>query len=75
MLNWEKCPFMVTGGIVLGHIISRDVIEVDRARLHTIRRVPPPTSVKSIFLFLGHDDFYRHVIKDFSKIIHPMTQL
>ncbi|KAD2393221.1 hypothetical protein E3N88_40198 [Mikania micrantha] len=27
MLNWEKCHFMVTEGIVLGHKISRDGIQ------------------------------------------------
>ena len=29
VLNWEKCHFMVTRGIVLGHIISADGIQVD----------------------------------------------
>lgn len=31
VLNWEKCHFMVTEGIVLGHRISRNGIEVDKA--------------------------------------------
>jgi hypothetical protein len=29
VLNWEKCNFMVTEGIVLGHKISKKGIEVD----------------------------------------------
>ena len=33
MLNWEKCHFMVTQGIVLGHIVSREGIEVDKEKL------------------------------------------
>ena len=33
VLNWEKCHFMVTQGIVLGHIVSKDRIEVDKAKL------------------------------------------
>ncbi|KAI3821357.1 hypothetical protein L1987_08923 [Smallanthus sonchifolius] len=36
MLNWEKCHFMVTEGIVLGHKVSRAGIEVDRAKIETI---------------------------------------
>ena len=28
-LNWEKCHFMVTKGIVLGHNISTTGLEVD----------------------------------------------
>ena len=33
MLNWEKCHFMVQQGIVLGHIISKNGIEVDKAKV------------------------------------------
>ncbi|XP_076957287.1 uncharacterized protein LOC143632740 [Bidens hawaiensis] len=75
MLNWEKCHFMVTEGIVLGHMVSRDGIEVDRAKIDTISRLPPPTNVKAIRSFSGHTGFYRRFIKDFSKITYPMTRL
>uniref|UniRef100_A0A2N9GKZ8 Reverse transcriptase domain-containing protein n=1 Tax=Fagus sylvatica TaxID=28930 RepID=A0A2N9GKZ8_FAGSY len=38
-LNWEKCHFMVTSGIVLGHIVSSRGIEVKfrRSGAHKIR--------------------------------------
>ncbi|KAI3797202.1 hypothetical protein L1987_32457 [Smallanthus sonchifolius] len=74
-LNWEKCHFMVTEGIVLGHKISQAGLEVDRSKIDTISKLPPPTSVKSIRSFLGHAGFYRRFIKDFSKITRPMTKL
>ncbi|KAD5507646.1 hypothetical protein E3N88_15349 [Mikania micrantha] len=48
MLNWEKCHFMVTEGIVLGHKISRDGIQIDKAKIETISKLPPPTSVKAV---------------------------
>ncbi|KAL5566225.1 hypothetical protein UlMin_029389 [Ulmus minor] len=32
VLNWEKCHFMVKEGIVLGHKVSRDGLEVDKAK-------------------------------------------
>ncbi|XP_019425021.1 PREDICTED: uncharacterized protein LOC109333894 [Lupinus angustifolius] len=75
VLNWEKCHFMVTEGIVLGHKISRKGIEVDKAKVHVIEKLPPPTNVKGIGSFLGHAGFYRRFIKDFSKTAKPLYNL
>ncbi|XP_070024840.1 uncharacterized protein [Nicotiana sylvestris] len=54
VLNWEKCHFMVEEGIVLGHKISKRGIEVDKAKIEVISRLPPPTFVKGVRSFLGH---------------------
>src|SRR4051812_15727306 len=48
VLNWEKCHFMVESGIVLGHKISKEGIEVDRAKVEVIEKLPPPTSIRGI---------------------------
>ncbi|RVW25547.1 Retrovirus-related Pol polyprotein from transposon 17.6 [Vitis vinifera] len=40
VLNWEKCHFMVRQGIVLGHIISEKGIEVDKAKVELIVKLP-----------------------------------
>lgn len=66
MLNWEKCHFMVIEGIVLGHKISGEGIEVDLAKFKTIEKLPPPTSTKDVRSFFDHVGFYKRFIKDFS---------
>nr|GFA87250.1 reverse transcriptase domain-containing protein [Tanacetum cinerariifolium] len=45
-LNWEKSHFMVKKGIVLGHKISKQGIEVDKAKVDVITKLPHPTIVK-----------------------------
>ena len=75
VLNWEKCHFMVQEGIVLGHRISARGIEVDRAKIEAIEKLPPPSYVKGIRSFLGHARFYRRFIKDFSQIAKPLSNL
>ncbi|GKB17883.1 reverse transcriptase domain-containing protein [Tanacetum coccineum] len=56
-LNWEKSHFMVKEGIVLGHKISKKGIEVDKAKIDVIAKLPHPTTVKGVRSFLGHAAF------------------
>ena len=75
VLNWEKCHFMVTKGIVLGHIVSSKGIEVDKSKIELISNLPTPKTVKDIRSFLGHAGFYRRFIKNFSAISRPLCNL
>ncbi|GJZ86959.1 reverse transcriptase domain-containing protein [Tanacetum coccineum] len=75
VLNWEKCHFMVKEGIVLGHKVSSTGLEVDKAKIDVISKLPPPTNINGVRSFLGHAGFYRCFIKDFLKIARPITKL
>ncbi|GJT27386.1 reverse transcriptase domain-containing protein [Tanacetum coccineum] len=54
VLNWEKSHFMVKEGIVLGHKISKSGIEVDRAKVDVIAKLPHPTTVKGVRMDTDH---------------------
>nr|GEU36815.1 reverse transcriptase domain-containing protein [Tanacetum cinerariifolium] len=49
-LNWEKSHFMVKEGIVLGHKISKEGIEVDKVKVDVITKLPHPTTDKAPIL-------------------------
>nr|GEW57756.1 reverse transcriptase domain-containing protein [Tanacetum cinerariifolium] len=71
----EKSHFMVKEGIVIGHKIFKEGIEVDKSKIDVIAKLPHPTTVKGIRSFLCHAGFYHRFIKDFSKIAQSMTRL
>uniref|UniRef100_A0A2N9J208 Reverse transcriptase domain-containing protein n=1 Tax=Fagus sylvatica TaxID=28930 RepID=A0A2N9J208_FAGSY len=75
VLNWENFHFMVSKGIVLGHIVSSQGIEVDKSKIELISKLPTSNTVKDIRSFLGHVGFYRRFIKDFSVISRPLCNL
>jgi len=61
---------MVRQGIILGHEISRG-IEVDKAKIEVMDKLPIPKCVKDIRSFLGHAGFYRLFIKDLARLLDP----
>ena len=60
---------------MLGHIIFKKGIEVDREKIEMISKLPSPTNVKYVRQFLGHAGFYRRFIKDLSNIAKPLYKL
>ncbi|CAM8880314.1 unnamed protein product [Rhodiola kirilowii] len=73
VLNYEKCHFMVTHGIVLGHVVSREGFQVDKAKIDLIMSLPYPSDQRGVKSFLGHAGFYRRFLQDFSKRALPLS--
>nr|GEX35214.1 reverse transcriptase domain-containing protein [Tanacetum cinerariifolium] len=60
-LNREKSHFMVKEGIVLDHKISKNRIEVDRAKVDVIAKLPHPTTVKGAILGQRHEKHFKPI--------------
>ena len=63
---------MVRHEIVLGHEISKNRIEVDKAEIEVIAKLSVPKCIKNILSFLRHAGFSRRFIKNFRKIARPL---
>nr|GEV52050.1 reverse transcriptase domain-containing protein [Tanacetum cinerariifolium] len=71
-LNWEKSHFMVKEGIVLGHKISKNMIEVVKAKVDVISKLPHPTTVKGVRSFLGHAaDHLSRLENPYQNVLDP----
>nr|GEZ10721.1 reverse transcriptase domain-containing protein [Tanacetum cinerariifolium] len=71
-LNWEKNHFMVKEGIVLGHKIYKNEIEVDRAKVDVIAKLPNPTTVKEkemLVVVYAFKKFWSYLIMN-KSIVH-----
>jgi hypothetical protein len=73
-LNPKKTIFVVSEGILLGHVISKDGILVDPERTKSIMQIPPPHSKKSMQYFFGKINFVRRFIPDFTEIAKLLQQ-
>ncbi|GJV36438.1 reverse transcriptase domain-containing protein [Tanacetum coccineum] len=67
---WEKSHFMVKKGIVLGHKISKNRIEVDKAKVNVIAKLPHPTTVKGNTPFI----FSNECIQAFEMLKKKLTE-
>jgi hypothetical protein len=74
-LNLKKCIFFSPFGVLLGHIVCKQVLLVDPSKIDIIVDLPPPTSVKQLCTTLGHTGYYRKFIKGYAQITTPMEKL
>ena len=70
-----KMTFYGQPGNCVGAYYSEKGIEVDKAKIDLISKLPSPTNIKTAKQFLGHVGFYKRFIMDFSKIAKPLYKL
>lgn len=74
-LSPEKCRFFQTSVCYLGNIVSQNGIETDPQKIETLKTWPRPQTLKELRSFLGFSGYYRRFVKDYSKIVKPLTKL
>jgi hypothetical protein len=65
-LNLKKCIFCSSFGVLLGHIVCKQGILMDLAKIVVIVDFPPPTSVRQLPATLGHTGYYKKFIKGYA---------
>ena len=71
----KKCNFAVPEVMYLGHILSKNGVSVDKAKIDVVRSYPTPKFVKEVRAFIGYCSFYRRFVLNFAKIAAPLHQL
>ena len=71
-LNIKKCIFVTPIGILLEHVVYKEGIKVDIAKIKVIIDLKAPINSKQIRIFLGHTSYYRKFIRQYSDITYPL---
>ncbi|KAH0730058.1 hypothetical protein KY289_001246 [Solanum tuberosum] len=70
-----KCEFWLESVAFFAHVVSKEGIRVDPAKIEAIRDWHRPTSIIEVRSFVGLASYYRHFVEGFSTIAVPLTRL
>ena len=73
--KFKKCEFWLDQVVFLGHVVTKDGISVDPAKIEAVVNWSRPTNVTEIRSFLGLAGYYRRFVDGFSRLAAPLTSL
>lgn len=74
-LSPDQCKFFQTSVRYLGHIVSSDGVKTDPEKVQALKTWPKPQNLKELRSFVGFSGYYRRFVKDYSRIVKPLTNL
>ena len=74
-MNIKKSIFLTPIGILLAHIVYKEGIKVDFAKIKIILDLKPPMNSKQVRVLLGHTGYYRKFIRYYSDMTYALEQL
>lgn len=74
-IQLDKCEFFKKEVQFLGHTVSEDGVRPNFDKIEIIKKWPIPKNEKQVRQFLGILGYYRRFIKDFAKLVKPLTKL
>jgi len=67
--------FGLEEGKLLGHIISKDGIQIDLAKIKAILQISHPINIKELQDFLGNINFLRRYIPNLAELIRLLNDM
>ena len=74
-LKPEKCQLFQREVDFLGHLVSADGIKPNPHNIAKIKQWPKPSNVTEVRRILGMGNYYRRFVKDYAKLVSPLTHL
>ena len=74
-LKPSKCKFFKQELTYLGHVVSKNGIQIDSKKIEAIQKWSIPTNVTEVHSFLGFTNYYHRFIKKYVQVAKPLYQL